>query len=392
MKIKIHKGSNQIGGSIVEISTDKAKIIIDFGADLSTSKSIKNDIDIEGVTKGKIDCDAILLTHYHGDHIGLISRVLPDIPIYLGETAKNIQEKLYNRTNKSMLPIVGKFRTFKALDNLKFGDITVTPLFIDHSAFDAYMFLIKIQDIKILHTGDFRMHGFRGSKTIPLVKKYVGEVDYIISEGTLLSRSNKKIMTESQLEQRAKEIMKKYKYVFVYSASTNIDRIAAFYHANPKGKLFICDIYQKEILSIVTKNHNKYTDFYDFKYAYSYGQNLDELMQEKGFCMMIRQGEFFKQFLEKYKNNSIIIYSMWDGYLDDRALNENLVKFLKPYNYIKLHTSGHATKDDLRQLIEVVKPKKGIIPIHTENQEGFDEISGIYKVIKLKDNEYIEFS
>lgn len=186
--------------------------------------------------------------------------------------------------------------------------------------------------------------------------------------------------------------MKKYKYVFVYSASTNIDRIAAFYHANPKGKLFICDIYQKEILSIVTKNHNKYTDFYDFKYAYSYGQNLDELMQEKGFCMMIRQGEFFKQFLEKYKNNSIIIYSMWDGYLDDRALNENLVKFLKPYNYIKLHTSGHATKDDLRQLIEVVKPKKGIIPIHTENQEGFDEISGIYKVIKLKDNEYIEFS
>lgn len=205
MKIKIHKGSNQIGGSIVEISTDKAKIIIDFGADLSTSKSIKNDIDIEGVTKGKIDCDAILLTHYHGDHIGLISRVLPDIPIYLGETAKNIQEKLYNRTNKSMLPIVGKFRTFKALDNLKFGDITVTPLFIDHSAFDAYMFLIKIQDIKILHTGDFRMHGFRGSKTIPLVKKYVGEVDYIISEGTLLSRSNKKIMTESQLEQRAKK-------------------------------------------------------------------------------------------------------------------------------------------------------------------------------------------
>lgn len=38
----------------------------------------------------------------------------------------------------------------------------VTPYFVSHSAFDAYMFLIECEGKKILHTGDFRRHGYIG--------------------------------------------------------------------------------------------------------------------------------------------------------------------------------------------------------------------------------------
>jgi len=34
MKITIHRGINQIGGSITEIATDNTKILIDFGQNL----------------------------------------------------------------------------------------------------------------------------------------------------------------------------------------------------------------------------------------------------------------------------------------------------------------------------------------------------------------------
>ena len=40
MKIRILKGTNQIGGVFTEITSEKAKIIIDFGEDLDGVKRL----------------------------------------------------------------------------------------------------------------------------------------------------------------------------------------------------------------------------------------------------------------------------------------------------------------------------------------------------------------
>ena len=53
MKIKIHRGTHQIGGSAIEISTVSTRIILDFGNELSLDeKYIPINLDIDGVTKG----------------------------------------------------------------------------------------------------------------------------------------------------------------------------------------------------------------------------------------------------------------------------------------------------------------------------------------------------
>ena len=39
IKINIIKGTNQIGGCITEIQSDKARIIIDFGEDLEIGRA-----------------------------------------------------------------------------------------------------------------------------------------------------------------------------------------------------------------------------------------------------------------------------------------------------------------------------------------------------------------
>ena len=36
----------------------------------------------------------IFLTHYHGDHIGLYNKILPEIPIYIGEFSKKSRPDL----------------------------------------------------------------------------------------------------------------------------------------------------------------------------------------------------------------------------------------------------------------------------------------------------------
>ena len=69
MKINIIRGQNQIGGNIVEISTDKTKILLDVGLELDDEKN-KSLPKVDGLFDYK-GYDAIFVSHYHGDHLGL---------------------------------------------------------------------------------------------------------------------------------------------------------------------------------------------------------------------------------------------------------------------------------------------------------------------------------
>ena len=76
MNIIIHRGTHQIGGSAIEISTKSTRIILDFGNELSLDeKYIPINLDIDGVTKGIPDCDGIVISHYHMDHLGQLTSV-----------------------------------------------------------------------------------------------------------------------------------------------------------------------------------------------------------------------------------------------------------------------------------------------------------------------------
>ena len=194
-------------------------------------------------------------------------------------------------------------------------------------------------------------------------------------------------MTERDLQNRARELMRDNKYVFVLCSSTNIDRIGAFYHANPYGRLFICDEYQKEILDIVRKNHAAKSRFYDFSHAYIYGTNLDALMEERGFCMLIRQGELSARLLSRYRGRDAVVYSMWSGYLKGETRNEKLAAFLAKEQLIFLHTSGHASASDVANLCRAVRPKRGVIPIHGETPERLVALLPEEQVHILNDGE-----
>lgn len=91
MKLCIHRGTHQIGGMATEIATEKTRIIIDMGDELSLEPDfVSAPLNISGVTDTNGHCDAVLFTHYHGDHTGQMLRIRPEIPIYTGALAKDI--------------------------------------------------------------------------------------------------------------------------------------------------------------------------------------------------------------------------------------------------------------------------------------------------------------
>lgn len=365
MKVIIHRGSHQIGGCCTEIATDTSRILIDFGSELDESA----ELHISGVTDGKSCCNAVLFSHYHGDHIGLMESINADIPLYISDLSLRILKQQNARQKVFDENVVNRIETYKTASSLVFGDITVTPFMVDHSAFDSHMFLIEADDKKVLHTGDFRSHGFRGKGLLPTLEKYVGAVDVLICEGTTISRNKEIPMTEGVLARKAKEILQENKYVFVACASTNIDRIAAFCSAVPRGKYCLCDSYQKSILDIVKEKSGKYSNLYDFPKMLTYSPALDDKMLQHGFCMFIRPGNFLStKLLEKYKDlDPLVVYSMWHGYLDQNA---NLKNALGGFRLTELHTSGHADVDTIDKVISITNPKM-IIPIHTDMPEQF---------------------
>jgi ribonuclease J len=389
VSITVHRGTHQIGGCVTEISTPDARVFIDVGADLPSEAQMEP-LDIEGLTCGNASKSAVFFTHYHADHVGRIGEIMPDIPMYMGATAKAIQINVVKRTQKYLLPVFGRIETFSALDEIRAGDISITPLMIDHSAFDAYMFVVEACGKRILHTGDFRTHGMRGAKTFKMLSFYARDIDYIICEGTVLSRSPECRMTERELQGEACKSMLNNRYVFALCSSTNIDRIGAFYHANPSGRMFVCDEYQKSQLDLVRGEHAQKSDFYDFRDIFTYAPNLDGHMREGGFCMLVRQGGFFKSVIDRFKDEALLIYSMWAGYLDDeKAKNQSLVDFIAPYRRKILHTSGHSSSKDLAELYRTVNPKEGLIPIHSDAPEAFRTLIPEGNIIILQDKEVL---
>lgn len=378
MKVIIHRGTHQIGGCVTEIQSSKGtRVIIDIGENLPAEDGRKlPDIQVEGLNKEGKNIDAIFVTHYHGDHIGMFNKISTKIPIYVGEVSKEIYKILQKRLIKAKkaseedLKLIEKFRTYKIPKTVTIKDITVTPIEVDHSAFNSHMLLIECDGKRLLHTGDFRTHGPRGKAVIPALEKYVGQVDCLICEGTTLSRKGKTIVKETELEEKAQEIFSKNKNTFVMCSSTNIDRIAILHKAALKeGRLFVCDEYQKEMLMYIDSIAK--SDLYKFKNkVLSYGENIKEKMEKMGFVMLVRPNSTSKKVMTYFPNH-IFVYSQWEGYLDEKYKEQySYMQEFVPKDYTYLHTSGHADYEAIKKVCKTVKPKI-IIPIHGENPEAF---------------------
>ncbi len=172
-KIKVI-GQNQIGGCVVLISTGQSKICIDFGENLPGQQGKAKRAKINWNEKM---VDAVFFTHCHGDHMGRFMEIPAHIPLYMGKAARqvrvNISRALHREDELAVLLDRDRVRCLKAGYTVEMGDIRVTPYLVDHSAYDAYMFLIETPDKRILHTGDFRNHGYRGKALFDVIDKYI---------------------------------------------------------------------------------------------------------------------------------------------------------------------------------------------------------------------------
>lgn len=411
MRITVHRGSNQIGGCVTEYESNGWKLFVDYGEQLPGAPMSDKKLEIDGLTCGDLQKSALLITHYHGDHIGKITELPPELPIYMGKMAKEIASELANHLStvsvehRKMAERLNNVNTFVPRKHFTFGEFDITPIVVDHSAFDAYAFCIEAKGLKVFHSGDFRKHGFRSGKLATVIERYVERADYVVCEATNVNRPDTAIMSEHELQKEFEKAFTENKYNVAYVSSTNIDRLFGLYHAAIRAnRPFYVDAYQKRIMDIVAGRDKIWSK--SSLYNYIEGKKPQKLIQrgtefiandkfidfvsEHGYVLVARQGERFDKLLNQLPDEGRVKYlSMWNGYLDvsKAAYNPALAKSVGD-DYRYMHTSGHCDMKSLDELITELDPK-AIIPIHTDNPQALANLfCDKWPVILLNDGEY----
>lgn len=445
MKVIIHRGTKEIGGSCVELKTANNRILIDFGMPLgngrggefderaiegkSIAELIKKGIlyPIKGLYKDSVSkIDAILISHSHKDHHGFLKFARPDIPVYMSsgtEKLINVLNIFVKKEGKLQLPKAAKLVHNRRSFNI--GDLRITPYLVDHSAFDAMSFLVidKNSGKSIFYTGDFRAAGWKEK----LLDRFVADppkgVDCLLMEGTMIEREAGKYPTEQDILDRMIKILSETdkKVTFACCSGQNIDRIVSFYKAARRTKsILVIDPYTACVLNAIKSSYNHIPqmdwdsvrvfianyygkgDVYVSKISDSaFKSLLPDLgrakikpldfmgLEEKALILM--RGSMIPA-LEKIPRikGSKIVYSQWHGYLDKDSPDARKFKaFVSKYelDLEYVHTSGHATVDKLKKFSEALDPKV-LIPIHTFEKGKYP---GLFKNVKiLNDGEEFE--
>lgn len=397
MTLTVHKGTNEIGGSCIELSTSTTTLLFDYGTPLNL-ESKKLDFNNKKI-------DAILISHPHQDHFGEITTVETTIPIYCGKLSKDLMNATKLFTGQGLLK--NKFHHFEAWKSFQIGDITINPYLVDHSAVDAYAFLVEYNGKKIIYSGDFRANGRKAKLFDTMLKqKKLKNADLLLMEGTMLQRSNEEFPNEISVENKIVDTLKNTEAItFMIGSSQNIDSIVSAYRACKKTeKIFVIDMYTAWILekmssvstSIPTMDWKnvfvlkacggKYYEkikknrdyFGDFQYRlFSNVISLEDMKKEPSrYYVKISPWHIDKLLKKLDTPNANIIYSQWLGYLKPEFSDEKTVslyqKLQKNYNWVYAHTSGHADLESLKKFSEALNPKI-LIPIHTEHKETFSK-------------------
>lgn len=432
VSITVHRGTDAIGGSCIEISTLSGRLILDHGMPLMADgggdldpqdldkPSMENGIlrNIPGLYDAKSDIPivGVVLSHAHPDHYGLLNFVHPSIPVWMSEESLAMIKvaNIFLSQQLRMPELAARCSTFTNGSPFSLGKFIINPLLIDHSAFGASSLLIEVAGKRILYSGDIRAHG-RKQYTFETLPERVGHIDCMLMEGTTLGGKHQDgYNTETEVEEGFLQHFASDGATFVMASGSNIDRTVSLYRASKRAnKMLVLDLYQYYLLC-QCKAFSKGLPPHDGDHlrVFFFDQQRKRL-EELGMYDFLREASpreidaggiirdakrmvirlglgMMGKLADKmnHQQSMRFIYSMWQGYLSKGEKGKKFAAMPRAFGHEweHVHTSGHAWREDLQSLVKKIQPDK-LVPIHTLQGDKFAEYFD--NVVRVGDGESV---
>jgi ribonuclease J len=394
MRICIHRGTREIGGTCVEIESENMRLVLDVGLPLDAPNPDAVPLHpIKGFDAPHDSLLGVLISHPHQDHYGLAHRLPEETTFLIGEAASAILDaaSLFSPGGLKLK----KVRHLADRTPLVLGPFTITPFLVDHSAYDAYAVLVEAEGKRLFYSGDLRAHGRKGGMFERLVADPPKDVDLLLMEGTCIGRDGQEFPTEDDLVPRFVDIFRAASGMpLVWCSGQNIDRLVTVFKACRRaGRQFIVDLYTAEILR-ATGNERLPQANWDGVRVFLPESQKRRIKKEKSFDIPKPYHPFriYPEQLAEAASTSVMLFrpsmardleqagclddgcvvcSVWPGYITSEA-NRRFDEWVKarglPMHFC--HTSGHASVADLRRL-RIAFAGAVAVPVHLEDRERF---------------------
>ncbi|MAH02092.1 ribonuclease J [Candidatus Woesearchaeota archaeon] len=406
-------GYNEVGKNCTAINVDGEVLIIDLGIHLENYIRLTEDEDLVKINADKLmevgavpnisvldnvkrNVKAIVIGHAHLDHVGAVPYVANkfNAPVicspYTAEVLKNILKDDKIRINNDIKTLnLNSF--YKISENIKIEFIHIT-----HSVPQAALIAIHTDYGIILYANDFKFDLYPVLGKKPNFKRLeeLGKEGIIASvvESTYASDA-RKMPSESVAREMLKDVLlgtdNKDNLIIVTTFSSHIARLKSIIEFGQKLNRKIIFLGRSLAKYVKAAENIGIVDFSKDVEIVKYSRQIERMLKKvdkdrekyllivtghqgepKSVLYKIAKGEFE---FDLYPEDSVVFSCRTiptPTNIENRAALENELKQTGVRIFKDIHQSGHAAREDLRDFINLVKPKN-IIPAHgTKEMRG----------------------
>lgn len=338
------------------------------------------------------DIDALYISHFHLDHLRLLGALPPGTKVYVPTISMlKVIEEWYRASPTWMAELPHKLHTeVIELKPYREDELGVIPIPVSHSAYPADSFIYRGHNSIVFYSGDLRVDGPLGPRinTLENIEKVVGSegIDIGLLEGTNIGEVETPVGSD-EFRIMVNKVLMSNKLVIVsidpvdFEMFTTVTELASLSSrtiviASPRlvdvlpqwyNSMLSTDTEKLAVASEIEKPALIPVNYVSLKQDVLKDPDNFLLIQEPiGFLEMLRR---MKTWGEKLQTEAISILTMPEPLESEAEIEEKVLTYwlnILGVHIYRIRISGHYYPHELRNLLEVVKPRK-LIPIHTKH-------------------------